>query len=79
MSKYKIGSIVEGSVTGIENYGVFINLDMSFKPYDNLLNNHYKYLSKDKEYYFYCKGGVKSKKVASILSAYGYNTVLVLN
>ena len=52
---------------------------MSFKPYDNLLNNHYKYLSKDKEYYFYCKGGVKSKKVASILSAYGYNTVLVLN
>ena len=35
--------------------------------------------SKDKEYYFYCKGGVKSKKVASILSAYGYNTVLVLN
>ena len=26
MSKYKIGSIVEGSVTGIENYGVFINL-----------------------------------------------------
>ncbi|MGN0992722.1 MAG: CvfD/Ygs/GSP13 family RNA-binding post-transcriptional regulator [Bacilli bacterium] len=27
MSKYKIGSIVEGSVTGIENYGVFINLD----------------------------------------------------
>lgn len=27
MAKYKIGSIVEGSVTGIENYGVFINLD----------------------------------------------------
>ena len=27
MTKYKIGSIVEGSVTGIENYGVFINLD----------------------------------------------------
>ena len=27
MTKYKIGSIVEGSVTGIENYGAFINLD----------------------------------------------------
>lgn len=27
MSKYKVGSIVEGTVTGIENYGVFVNLD----------------------------------------------------
>ena len=27
MSKYKIGSIVYGTVTGIENYGVFVNLD----------------------------------------------------
>ena len=27
MSKYKVGSIVEGSVTGIESYGVFVSLD----------------------------------------------------
>lgn len=27
MSKYKLGSIVFGTVTGIENYGVFVNLD----------------------------------------------------
>lgn len=27
MSKYKIGSVVFGTVTGIENYGVFVNLD----------------------------------------------------
>lgn len=27
MTKYKVGSIVEGSVTGIEKYGVFVNLD----------------------------------------------------
>ena len=27
MTKYKKGSIIEGSVTGIENYGVFVNLD----------------------------------------------------
>lgn len=27
MAKYKVGSIVTGSVTGIEKYGVFINLD----------------------------------------------------
>ena len=27
MTKYKKGSIVEGNVTGIENYGVFVGLD----------------------------------------------------
>ena len=27
MSKYHVGSIVTGSVTGIEKYGVFVNLD----------------------------------------------------
>ena len=27
MPKYKVGSIVEGTVTGIENYGVFVSLD----------------------------------------------------
>ena len=27
MSKYKVGSIVFGTVTGIEKYGVFVNLD----------------------------------------------------
>ena len=27
MAKYKIGDIVQGCVTGIEKYGVFVNLD----------------------------------------------------
>ncbi len=27
MTKYKVGSIVEGSVTGIEDYGAFVSLD----------------------------------------------------
>lgn len=27
MSKYKVGNVITGSVTGIENYGVFVNLD----------------------------------------------------
>ena len=27
MGKYKVGNLVTGSVTGIENYGVFVNLD----------------------------------------------------
>ena len=50
------------NIKDYNNEGVFINLDMSFKPYDNLLNNHYKYLSKDKEYYFYCKVELNLKK-----------------
>lgn len=27
MTKYKVGTVVEGTVTGIESYGVFISLD----------------------------------------------------
>ena len=61
------------------NDGVLINLEKSFIPYENLLNNHYRYLDKKKKYYFYCKTGKKAKKVAAILEAYGYNTTLVLD
>lgn len=59
--------------------GIFINLETTFNPYDNLLYNHYKYLDKNKKYYFYCKTGKKARRVASILSAYGYDTTVVLN
>ena len=57
--------------------GVLIDLDKEFVPYQNLLNNHYKYLNKNTKYYFYCRGGHKSKKVALILEAYGYDTSIV--
>lgn len=60
------------------NEGILIDLDVSFKPYENLLNNHYKYLNKNKEYYFTCKTGTKARRVASILEAYGYKTNIVL-
>ncbi len=62
-----------------QNDGIFINLETSFKPYENLLNNHRKYLDKNKKYYFYCKSGKKAKRVALILEAYGYNTTLVID
>ncbi len=61
------------------NDGVFINLDVSYVPYERLLYNHYKYLDKNKKYYFYCKSGRKARRVASILEAYGYDTTLVLD
>lgn len=61
-----------------KNDGIIINLETSFIPYENLLNNHYKYLDKHKKYYFQCAKGVKSKKVASILEAYGYDVGIIV-
>ncbi len=63
-----------------ENYqseGIFINLDESFKPYENLLCNHQKYLNKNNKYFIYCLKGFKSKRVTAILEAYGYDVTLV--
>jgi len=44
-------------------------------PYDKLIYNPEKYLSKTKTYYLTCEKGVKSKKACSILSIHGYNVV----
>ena len=35
MSDYKVGSIIKGQVTGIEKYGIFINIDPC---YDGLIH-----------------------------------------
>ena len=35
MSDYKVGSIIKGQVTGIEKYGIFINID---PWYDGLIH-----------------------------------------
>lgn len=58
--------------------GILINLETEFNPYDNLLLNPSKYLDKNKKYYFYCKKGIKSKKVVSLLEVFGYNVTRVL-
>ena len=57
--------------------GELINLD-ELDTYEKLLYNPSLYLDKDKKYYFYCKKGIKSKKVVSILEIYGYNVVRVI-
>ena len=46
-------------------------------PTEKLLANYTKYLDKNKKYYIYCKGGVKSRKVVNILLFYGYDVTLV--
>jgi general stress protein 13 len=35
MNKYQKGNIIKGNVTGIENYGVFVNID---KEYNGLIH-----------------------------------------
>ena len=57
--------------------GELINLD-EIDNYEKLLYNPNIYLDKNKKYYFYCKKGIKSKKVVSILEIYGYNVVRVV-
>lgn len=58
--------------------GELINLD-NYEPYEKLLYNPSLYLDKNKRYYFYCKNGIKSKKVVSILEIYGYDVIRVIN
>jgi len=57
--------------------GELINLD-EIDTYEKILYNPNLYLDKDKKYYFYCKKGIKSKKVVSILEIYGYNVIRVI-
>lgn len=58
--------------------GELINLDNYNEPYEKLLYNPSLYLDKNKKYYFFCKNGIKSKKVVSILEIYGYDVTRVI-
>lgn len=50
MSKYKIGSIVTGTVTGIEKYGVFVNLDDYYSGLIHISELSYNYVSDVNDY-----------------------------
>lgn len=47
-------------------------------PYETLLYNKDRLLNKEETYYIYCQGGHKSKRIVSILSAYGFKVVQVI-
>ena len=68
------------------NMGVFIEVNDKFRgvvngslhiPYEHLLVNYKELLDKNKKYFIYCNGGIKSKKIVNILSFYGYDVTLV--
>lgn len=46
-------------------------------PYQKLIYNYQKLLDKNKPYYIICSGGIKSRKIVSILELYGYNVTQV--
>ena len=58
--------------------GEMINLE-NVDYYEKYLYNPSFYLDKSKKYYFYCKNGIKSKKIVSILEIYGYDVTRVIN
>lgn len=66
--------------------GIFIDInnneshvvsDEMHIPYEQLLINHKELLDKNKKYFIYCNGGIKSKKATNILDFYGYDVTLV--
>lgn len=59
--------------------GELINLENEFESYEKLLYNPSLYLDKNKKYYFYCKNGIKSRRVVSLLEIYGYDVIRVIN
>ena len=68
------------------NMGIFIDInnneshvvsDEIHIPYEQLLINHKELLDKNKKYFIYCNGGIKSKKATNILDFYGYDVTLV--
>ena len=58
--------------------GEMINLE-NIDYYEKYLYNPSLYLDKSKKYYFYCKNGIKSKKIVSLLEIYGYDVTRVIN
>ncbi len=69
------------------NMGVFIDVNANDNhvvngsvhiPYEKLLINHSELLDKNKKYYLYCNGGIKSKKAVNILDFYGYDVTLIV-
>ncbi len=69
-----------------DNMGIFIDINYENNnivgnsmhvEYEDLLINHKEILDKNKKYFIYCNGGVKSKKAVNILEFYGYDVILV--
>ena len=61
-----------------KNDGIFINLETDYIPYQKLIYDHSKYLSKNNKYYILCKNGIKSREVVKKLELLGYDVTQVI-
>ena len=70
-----------GKLIDIESKDIYLNHHIQGAiniEKDTLLYNRDRLLNKDETYYIYCTKGFKSKRVVSILEAYGYKVVQVM-
>ncbi len=66
-----------GEFIDINNNSSNIVKNSKHIPYETLLINHKELLDKNKKYFLYCNGGIKSKKATNILEFYGYDVTYV--
>lgn len=67
-----------GVLISLEDEEDFTSIKGSIRmDLDKILSNPSKYLDKNKEYYFYCKMGSRSRRAVQILGVYGYKVVKV--
>lgn len=50
MNKYKIGDVIIGTVTGLENYGIFVDLDDNYTGLIHISEVSDKFVSNLKDY-----------------------------
>ena len=50
MSKYKLGDIIIGTVTGLENYGIFVDIDDNYTGLIHISEVSDKFVSNLKDY-----------------------------
>lgn len=64
---------VEDVLTYKEEFGYGANI-----PYEKLIYNKERYLTKGRPYYIICSKGRKSRKACSLLELYGYDVTQVI-
>ena len=68
----KLGTFIDINNEASNVVNKFIHI-----PYEKILVKHSELLDKKKKYYIYCSGGIRSKRVVSILEIYGYDVTYV--
>lgn len=74
----KLNNISIIDIRSAENYNSNHIPNSRNIPYDLLINNPNKYLSKDQMYYIYCQKGIKSVRMCNLLNSLGYRTINII-